>query len=256
MCKAIENAKTFDHRNSKRVKLTDTRFSHSELECVTLFLTCASWKVWGEGINFYHCYIQHQGIRILHHRLKNSGIIIIALWLYTNGLTSSSSSLISDIVVNCQVKVLWIDSYEIVGEDDGFHTMFSDPSSRLELLHMADAQLSSKGAIKLFSSIAVGNNLKILWITANEISDEACQTIFATLKNKTSLIRLKMGGSSFGGESAQLIVSALEYNDTLEQLGLPRYSEEIKVNISLQLRVNHEKRKERECQIQLEITYW
>ena len=256
MCKAIENAKTFDYRNSKRIELTDTRFSHSELECVTLFLTCASWKVWGEGVNFYRCYIQDQGIRILHRRLKNSSITITILWLDNNGLTSSSSSLISDIVVSCQVKILWIDSNDIVGEDDGFHTMFSDPSSRLTFLHMADAQLSTKGAIKLFSSLAVGNKLKTLWITANEISDEACQTIFETLKNNTSLVRLKMGGNSFGGESAQLIVSALEYNDTLEQLGLPGYSNEIKTKISIQLRVIHEKRKTQECQVQLEITYW
>ena len=106
MCKAIENAKTFDYRNSKRVELTDTRFSHSELECVTLFLTCASWKVWGEGVNFYRCYIQDQGIRILHRRLRNSGIIITTFWLDNNGLASSSSSLISDIVVNCQVSLM------------------------------------------------------------------------------------------------------------------------------------------------------
>ena len=101
-------------------------------------------------------------------------------------------------------------------------------------------------------------SLKTLWITANEISDEACQTIFETLKNNTSLVnyRLKMGGNLFGGESAHCIVSALEYNDTLEQLGLPGYSKEIKAKISIQLRVIHEKRKTRECQVQLEITYW
>ena len=256
MCKAIENAKTFNYRDSKRIEVTDTGFSHSELECVTLFLTCASWRVWGEGVNFYRCYIQDQGIRVLHRRLKNSGIIISKFWLDTNGLTSSSSSLISDIVVNCQVKVLWIDSNEIVGEDDGFHTMFSDPSSRLELLHMADAKLSTKGAIKLFSSLAVGNKLKTLWITANEISDEACQTISETLRINTSLVRLKMGGNLFGGESAQLIVSALEYNDTLEELGLPGYSKEIKAKISVQLSIIHEKRIVRECRVQLEITYW
>ena len=134
--------------------------------------------------------------------------------------------------------------------------MFSNPSSRLELLHMADVKLSTKRAIKLFSSLAVGNKLKTLWITANEISDEACQTIFETLKNNTSLVRLKMGGNLFGRESAQFIVSALEYNDTLEQLGLSGYSGEIKAKISLQLRVIHEKRITRECQVQLEITYW
>ena len=52
MCKAIEAAETFNYRKSRRVKLTDTRFSHSELECVTLFFTCSSCKEWREGLNF------------------------------------------------------------------------------------------------------------------------------------------------------------------------------------------------------------
>lgn len=256
MCKAIENAKTFCHKDGKRVELSDTRFSHSELDCVTLFLTCASRKEWKQGLNLYRCYIQDQGIRILHRRLKISGIILSKLWLDTNGLTSSSSSLISEIVVNCKVKVLWIDSNEIVGEDDGFHTMFSDPSSILELIHMADVKLSSIGAIKLFSSLAIGNKLKTLWITANEISDEASQTICETLKNNTSLVRLKMGGNPFGGESAQRIVSALLDNTTLKELGLPGYSEDVKAKIAIQLRMIHEKRKMCECEVKLEVTYW
>lgn len=256
MCKAIENADTFHYRNCKRVELTDTRFSHSELESVTLFLTCTSCKKWKEGVNFYRCYIQDQGIRILHRRLKNSGTIISKLWLDTNGLTSSSSSLVNDIVINCKVKTLWIDSNEIVGEDDGFHNMFSDNNSALESLHMADAKLSSKGAIKLFSSLAIGNKLKVLWITANEISDEASDTISETLKSNTSLVTLKMGGNPFGGESALTIVSALQYNNTLKELGLPGYSEDVKAKIEAQLRIVHEKRKICACQVKLEVTYW
>jgi len=256
MCRAIENAETFCYRNSKRVDVTDTRLSHSELECVTLFLTSSSCKEWGEGLNLYRCYIQDQGIRILHRRLKNGGITISKLWVDTNGLTSSSSSLVSDIVINCKIKVLWIDGNEIVGEDDGFHTMFSNPSSRLELLHMADAKLSSKGAIKLFSSLAIGNKLKVLWVTANEISDEASLIIFETLKSNTSLVRLKMGGNPLSGESAQHIVSALLHNDTLKELGLPGYSEEVKVKIAIQLRKIHEKRQIRGCHVKLEVTYW
>ena len=256
MCKAIENAKTFNYRKSRRVELTDTRFSHSELECVILFLTCSSCKEWGEGLNFYRCYIQDQGIRILHRRLKNSGIIITKLWLDSNGLTSSSSSLISDIVISCKVEVLWIDGNKVVGEDDGFHNMFSDPTSVLEYLHMADAKLSTIGAIKLFSSLAIGNKLKILWITSNEIADEAAPVISQTLRHNTSLIMLKMGGNMFTEKSAELIVSALQFNDTLQELGLPEYPEESKTRIEDQINVINEKRKNRVNMVKLKITFW
>ena len=178
------------------------------------------------------------------------------MWLDTNGLTSSSSSLISDIVLNCKIKILWIDGNKIVGEDDDFYKMVSDPSSTLKVLHMADAKLSSKGAIKLFSSLAIGNTLKVLWITANEISDDASQTISETLKSNTSLVTLKMGGNPFNGESAQFIVSALMYNDTLKELGLPGYSEEVKAKIAIQLRIIHKKREIHACQVKLKVTYW
>lgn len=134
--------------------------------------------------------------------------------------------------------------------------MFSDNNSELESLHMADAKLSSKGAIKLFSSLAIGNKLKVLWITANEISDEASEKISETIKSNTSLVTLKMGGNPFGGESALTIVSALQYNNTLKELGLPGYSEDIKAKIEAQLRIVYEKRKICACQVKLEVTYW
>ena len=223
---------------------------------MTLFLTCSSCKEWREGLNFYRCYIQDQGIRILHRRLKNSGIIITKLWLDSNGLTSSSSSLISDIVVSCKIKVLWIDGNKVVGEDDGFHTMFSDPTSVLEMLHMADAKLSASGAVKLFSALAIGNKLKVLWITSNEISDEAAQVISETLEHNTSLITLKMGGNPFTEEAAQLIVSGLQCNNTLKELGLPGYAEEIKAKIEIQIRIVNEKRKKQACRVNLKVTFW
>ena len=256
MCRAIENAETFNHKNSKRLKLSDARFSYSELESVTLFLTCSSCKEWKEGINFYRCYIQDQGIRVLHRRLRNSNVVISRLWLDCNGITSSSLSLVSEIVISCKVEMLWIDSNDIIGEDDSFYTMLSNDSSVLETLHIADAKISSKGAIKLFSSLAIGNKLKTLWITSNEISDEACSIICETLKSNTSLTTLKMGGNSFSEESTQLIVNSLQHNDTLNELGLPECSEETKAKISSKIRVVLKEREMRGCRIKLNVAFW
>ena len=188
--------------------------------------------------------------------MKNSGIIITKLWLDSDGLTSSSSSLISDIVVSCKIKVLWIDGNKFVGEDDGFHSMFSDPTSVLEMLHMADAKLSASEAINLFSALPIGNKLKVLWITSNEISDEAAQVISETLEHNTSLTTLKMGGNPFTKEAAQLIVSGLHCNNTLKELGLPGYAEEIKAKIEIQIRIVNEKRKKQACRVNLKVTFW
>ena len=175
LCEAIENAKALNRENRKIIDLSDIRFSPSKLECVTLFLTSSSCKEW-VGINFYRCYIQDQGICILHRRLHNSGISIDRLWLDCNGLTSSSFSLIVDIVLSCKVKILWIDSNNMVEGVEDFHSMLSEHST-LEKLHMTDTNLSLETAIKIFSALLANSNLRKLWITSNNVSDEASQTL-------------------------------------------------------------------------------
>ena len=229
LCKAIENAKALNHKNKKIIDLSDVRFSPNELECVTLFLTSSSCKEW-VGINFYCCYIQDQGIRILHRRLHNSGISIDRLWLDCNGLTSSSFSLITDIVLSCKVKILWIDSNNMVEGVEDFHSMLSEHST-LEKLHITDTNLSSETTIKIFSALLAKSNLRKLWITSINISDEASQSIAVALKSNTTLTKLKMGTNPISGDSALLILDALQDNKTLIELGLPEYSEEIKAAI-------------------------
>jgi len=257
MCHCIEEAKTFDYRANRRIELTDNRFlSLSNLECVSFFLTHSVYKCWDEGINFYRCYIQDQGIRILHHRLVGAGITIRKLWLDCNGLTSPSSSLISDIVVSCKVKVLWIDGNEIVGKDEKFYGMLSDPSSELELLHMSDTKISPDGAIKLFTALTTNTKLKVLWITLNNISDEACSTIAAVLKGNTSLPKLNLGGNPITAKYAQILVKALQHNSTLEELVFPEYTEDEKSKIVPLAETVNRIRVICECQVKLNVKFW
>ena len=62
------------------------------------------------------------GFQILHSELiKNSKIIITELLLRHNGLTEVSSSMISDLIIGCKLK-LDICGNEIVGEDERLYT--------------------------------------------------------------------------------------------------------------------------------------
>ena len=75
--------------------------------------------------------------------------------------------------------------------------------------------LSSSGAIKLFTSEA--KKLRVLGINSNNITDEACDVTIMAMKKNTSLVRLDMCDNPISEECAQLIVQALQYNNTLQE---------------------------------------
>ena len=81
MCRSIENAKTF---NSKIIDLTLTRLSPSDVECLTVFLTCSSHKEWIK-LDLRECYIQDQGVHMLHRGLTSCNVTITKLTLWTCG---------------------------------------------------------------------------------------------------------------------------------------------------------------------------
>ena len=63
-CRSIENAKSLNF-SGKTMRLHCIRLSTSDVECVTVFLTCSShkeWKVLGLG----GCYIQDHGVHCPH----------------------------------------------------------------------------------------------------------------------------------------------------------------------------------------------
>lgn len=97
------------------------------------------------NLEFCRCYIQDKDIHILYHSLHKSGISNGKLWLVCNELMSSSFSLITDIVLSCKVKVLWINVNNIVEGVEDFHSMLSE-HSKSERLHMIDTNLSTETA--------------------------------------------------------------------------------------------------------------
>jgi len=257
LCHCIEEAETFNYKQGKSLELSTNKLLANELECITFFLTHSVYKEWAEGVNLYRCYIEDQGVRILHHGLVGAGITITKLWLDgCNGLTSSSLPLISDIVISCKVKVLWIDGNDIIGEDEKFYKMLSDSSSMLESLHMADAKLTSTATIQLFAALATGNKLRLLWVTNNAITDEATNTIAATLKENTSLTKLNIGDNPITSESAHYIIKALQFNSTLEELVLPEYPEKIKKALLSSVEEVNQIREICKCKVKLDVKFW
>ena len=73
------------------------------------------------------------------------------------------------------------------------------------------------------------------------------------MKN-TSLVELYMHDNPISGECAQLIVQALQHNNTLQILWLPgSYCEDVKEMIRLSAEEVNKKRESRDCQVKLEI---
>ena len=138
ICRSIENAKSLN-LNNKTVMINDTddllhnrltRLSPSDVECVTVFLTCSSYEEWKE-LSLYHCYIQDHGLHILHRGLTSCNVTITTLGLSSNGLTKCSSSAISDITISCRVKKLNISGNYTVGEDERLCSIICNSSSTL-----------------------------------------------------------------------------------------------------------------------------
>ena len=250
ICKSIENAKTF---KNKIIDLEHSKLAPSDVESMTLFLTCSSHKEWKE-LYLWGCYIQDHGVQILHLGMTTSNITITALELDSNGLTESSSNSIRDIAIRCRVKLLGIGGNVTIGEDKRLYSILTDSLSEVEELYMDSIMLSSNAAIELFNALGEGTKLKLLWIVNNCVNDEACNAIIMAMKKNTSLCELRMEQNPISGESAQKIVQALEDNNALEELSLPYYPQYIEDKIRLSMDVN-KKRQSRGCRVMLKINF-
>ena len=260
ICRSIKNSDIF---NSKIIQFNDQNFcenvkklSPSEVECMTVFLTCSSHKEWKE-IALYRCHIQDHGIRILHHGLTSCEVTITTLQLWHNGLTESSSSAIRDITINCKVKMLYISNNNKVGEDEDLYSILSDPSSMLEELRMNWTKLSSSAAIKLFSRLSDSKKLQKLQIANNNITDEASDAIIMAMKKNTSLVTLIMHNNPISGECVECIVQILQHNNTLQELWLPNnYCDSIKERIRILAEGINKERETQGCLVKLDIVFF
>ena len=250
ICKTIERSVTF---SGKVINLRGNSLTASDVECITVFLTSSFHKEW-VWLNLSNCYIQDHGLHILHRGLLHCRKITIdKLWLRYNGLTTQSSSLISDIVVTCEVKGLEINGNDTIGENEQLYSILSNPSTMLEELDMDNTKLSSRAAIALFTALKDNNKLKELDIAFNAITDDACAAITTALERNSCLVTLYMDNNPLTGEAIVNIVNGLKVNNTLELLWLPSCPEDIEKTISSLQEVINKNRESRGCRVKLEI---
>ena len=238
---------------NKEINLSCTPLTAIDVECVTVFLTSSSHKEW-LLLNLSFCYIQGHGLHILHHGLLHcSDMTINTLELDYNGLTTQSSSLISDITVRHKVKQLWITGNNTIGENEQLYSILSNPSTTLEILDMDNTKLSCRAAIALFNELKDNNKLKRLNISYSNITDDVGNAMTTALERNSCLVELYMNSNPLTGEALVNIVNGLKVNNTLAVLGLPQCSEDIEKRISSLQEVINKKRERRGCQVKLMI---
>ena len=221
VCKTIEQSVTF---RNKAIELSDTRVTPGDMECVTVFFASVLCKKWMR-LNLSYCYIQDQGVHILCRRLLQcNDIVINKLWLSHNGLTTQSCPFISDIIIQCKVKALWIEGNHITEKNKQLYSMLTNPSTKLEQLFMSNTKLSTGGVVHLFEALMNNDKLQELYINHNAITDDACDAITAAMAKNSSLVTLFMYNNPLTGDGMVKLVSGLKRNNTLEWLRLPKCS--------------------------------
>ena len=96
---------------------------------------------------------------------------------------------------------------------------FLKENTALKVLFLAKNQLSSRGAIMLFSSLTSNqnSNIRVLRVDQNSIDDEAVNEIFRFLMDNNVLVELDIGHNKFSDQALLVIMQSLEYNRTLER---------------------------------------
>ena len=252
-CQSILNSEMF---NTKDIGLWRRNLTVYDVECLTLFLVCSPSKVWN-SVNLTSCHIQDHGLHVLHRGLITSNCTIKQLWLNDNSLTQSSSSPIKDLTIHCGVEYLLVDGSHTIGEDHTLFNILSHPSSRLtHLLLVNDTGLSSSATISLFTELAKSNKLQTLLININNLTDESCDVITATMKKNASLACLWMATCDVSAEDAQRTVKALHLNNSVQVLYLSStYPEDVKEKITLLQDEVNKQRKSRGCQVKLRVKF-
>ena len=251
MCSTIEKA-----FSNKQIQLGGKVLSPNDVQSVAVLLTHSSIKQW-DKLDLFLSHIQHHGIRILHHALKDGNVTIREIILTKNSLDSSSDILIKDIIISCKVEVLWISYNDFVGETKHFSSILSDSASMLQVLYARFNKLSSNAAISIFTALrnAKYSQLRLLEISSNNITDDACMVIAITMKINKSLKRLEMYKTSISIKGVEILLKALQSNTTLATLGLPKYSNDDTSKIRLLQRIVNDKRKECNCSVELKINF-
>ena len=111
LCDTIEKADIFHNRE---IELQGTTLTINDIECISLFLASSCNKEW-KLLDLSGCCIHDKGLHTLWRGLRHTTDITVNALRFTNtSLTVQSSSLISDLTVRLNVKLLGISNNKTI----------------------------------------------------------------------------------------------------------------------------------------------
>ena len=209
--------------DDRAINLFETALTLTELLYVITMVTQSSIKEWNQ-LELGAGGIQDFGLKLLHKSLVESSVIIHALGLYNNGLTSSSDGLVSDIAIACQVKQMNLNyNSSTLGESKNF-TVLSHPSTCLQDLRLSyNTYTTDAVAMQIFSSLRKNKSLItfVFYKNTMQATENLCNVICKVLHCNTTLKELYMTSTKIVTlETLPHIMKALKKNNTLELLML------------------------------------
>ena len=251
MCECIAQAKKFKNNSIK----LESILAFSDVECLTTFLAYSFQKEW-KSVELKGCCMRDHGIRVLHHGLKKCNTTVSYLDLSDNSIGLLSSEFIGEITWYCQVKKLSIIGNRTIGENKNIFTMLLHSPSVLETLHMSRTKLTSEAAIILFATLEKETKLKEIWVSYNQIKDNAFPMIAKSLERNKTLIKLRIRSNPFNAKSAQYLIEALHHCTTIQELWLPVYPEEDKKKLTLIKDEIIKQTRSQECQKSFDMKFY
>jgi len=182
--------------------------------------SCRDWHL----LNLDHCRLGDYGLQSLHFSLQHSNVSIKKLYLNNNDLSSVSDTLLSEIVITCKVKSLYISGNSTIGETEQFMTkILTDPSTMINTLIMSDNKYSSHlWAVHLFSSLGKNKTVSKLQITGNNLRmhEEVYDAFWIGMSANSTLKHLYMNGNPIldNSNSQQRILEVLKNNSGLRSI--------------------------------------
>jgi len=207
------------------------RMNYSIIETIGLMLPCQ--PEWHE-LNFSTCLSLSKIIEILHKPLVKHAPVVhrirFSIHYQYQPLSSPCLLMMADIVIACKTTSLSI-SYK-VNHFDWLEKVLTHKCSMLQSLSL-EALISPTLARNLFSILKNCEHKKLaeLDINNNHIDDSAVPEIVAYLQEDCSLRSLNICSNPITGNGGLQIVQALEFNDTLEKLLFPDFTEQAQAEI-------------------------
>ena len=213
-CSVIDNANVFANRI---LDLHGVTLLPRDMEALNVFLTKSQQKQWNK-MDLLLCNMGDTGCKILQSALCKTAVLAVnELNVADNQLSSSSSKYIGDIILNKNIKTLYIQGNHL---QDGDYLQILAQSDSLEVLDISENEIQTEGAVRIFKALKSKHNcLKTLILTNNNITKCAADEIGLALMTNNTLQFLDLSHNKLQSTGIVKIMDSLtKGNETLKVL--------------------------------------